>query len=238
MIADALRARLDHVAIAVGDLDRALAHWQGTVGGGLVAREVNEGFHIAQVRLAGGGKLELIAPPPDAPDGGFVAGFITRFGPTIHHVTLKVADLGVAVDTVRAGGYQVIDIQNTAQHWREGFLRPAEVGGLIVQVAWTPEDDTAWARRIGTSASEPAPDAPRLLGLTLAHPDLPAARRLWALLGADIVDADDGFVCSWPDSALDVVVRRSDRAGPVALRLDGAPPPAPDGLGMPPLDVV
>lgn len=237
MIAEALRARLDHVAVAVGDLDDALAYWSDAVGAGVVARETNEGFHIAQVRTPGGGKLELIAPPPDGGNSGFVTGFLARHGPTIHHVTLKVADLGAAIDTVRAGGYDVVDVQNTSPWWREGFLRPSQVGGLIVQVAWTPEDDRSWARRTGTAATAPASGAPRLLGPTLEHPDLSAAHTLWSLLGADIEDGDDRFVCRWPDSTLDVVVRRGERARAVSLRFEGELVSAPDGFGMPPLDV-
>lgn len=232
MIADTLHARLDHVAVAVGDLDEALAHWCGAVGAGLVAREVNEGFHIAQIRTRGGGKLELIAPPP-AGDGGFVAGFLARFGPGIHHLTLKVADLGVAIDTVRAGGFDVVDVQNTSPWWREGFLRPSQVGGVVVQIAWTSEDDRSWARRIGTTVTSPAATAPTLRGPTLQHPDLAAAHALWALLGADVAVGDDLLVCRWPDSTLDVLLRRGDPAGPVALRLDGAVPPAPAGLDAP-----
>ncbi|HSJ46651.1 MAG TPA: VOC family protein [Euzebyales bacterium] len=236
MIAEALRARLDHVAVAVGDLDDALAYWCGTVGAGVVAREINDGFDIAQVRTRGGGKLELIAPPPGG-DGGFILDFLARFGPTIHHVTLKVADLGAAIDTVRAGGYDVVDVQTMSRWWREGFLRPTQVGGLIVQVAWTPEDDRSWARRIGTAATAPTSGAPRLLGATLEHPDLAAARALWSLLGAEIEGGHDRFVCRWPDSTLDVVVRHGDHAGPVALRFEGALVDAPEGFGVPPLDV-
>jgi methylmalonyl-CoA/ethylmalonyl-CoA epimerase len=237
VIADALRARLDHVAVAVGDLDDALAYWGRTVGAGVVAREINDGFGIAQVRTRGGGKLELIAPPPGGGDGGFITDFLARFGPTIHHVTLKVADLGAAIDTVRAGGYDVVDVQNTSPWWREGFLRPSQVGGLIVQVAWTSEDDRSWARRIGTAATAPTSRAPRLLGPTLEHPDLPAAHKLWSLLGAEIEDDHDRLVCRWPDSTLDVVVRRGDHAGPVALRFEGAVTHAPEGFGVPPIDV-
>jgi catechol 2,3-dioxygenase-like lactoylglutathione lyase family enzyme len=237
MIAEALDARLDHVAVAVGDLDDALAYWQHDVGGGLVAREVNDGFHIAQVRFGGGGKLELIAPAPEAVDTGFVGGFLERFGSAIHHVTLKVADLGVAVDTIRAGGYEVVDVQNTSPWWREGFLRPSQVGGMVVQVAWTPEDDVTWSHRLGVSPTDPVLGAPRLLGPTLAHPDLSAARTLWGLLGAQIAQGDDRLVCRWP-GPLDVVVQRGSQPGPTALRFEGTVPPPPPGFAMPAVEVV
>lgn len=237
MIGATLQARLDHVAVAVADLDAALDYWQATVGAGLVARETNDGFHSAQVRLSGGGKLEVLASPPDTSGDGFVDRFLARFGPTIHHLTLKVGDLGAALDTVRAGGYDVVDVQMAAAHWREGFLRPSQVGGVIVQVAWARHDDAAWARELGITPTTPTAAAPCLRGVTLAHPDLAAARELWSLLGAE-VDGDDGqLVCRWPDSPLDVRIRQGDRAGPVALRLTRALPPAPPRVRLPPVDV-
>ena len=239
MIAAALDARLDHVATAVPDVDAALAHWCDTVGAGLVVRERNGRFHSAQVRLAGGGKLEVLAPPPGAGPDNFVARFLDRFGPVLHHVTLKVDDLGAAIDTVRAGGYEVVDVELTAPHWREGFLRPSQVGGLIVQVAWADEDDAGWAARLGLIPTPPADGAPRLLGPTVAHPDLASARALWALLGADVTVGRDRLVCRWPDSPLDVEVVTGDRPGPVALRFAGeVPAPARDGTPVPAVTVV
>lgn len=233
MIAATLDARLDHVSVAVTDLDAALAYWCGTVGGGMVTRETTPGFHAAQVRFAGGGKLELLAAPPDNADGGFVARFLDDFGPAIHHVTLKVPDIGVAVDTVRAGGFDVVDVQATSPHWREGFLRPSQVGGLIVQVAWASESDRQWAARLGLTPHEPGRDAPRLDGVTIAHPDLSAARSLWSLLGAQIGHEGTHLVCRWPDSPLDIVIERGGAPGPVALRFTGALPAAPAHLGTP-----
>jgi catechol 2,3-dioxygenase-like lactoylglutathione lyase family enzyme len=234
-VTDVLDARLDHVAIAVADVDVALAHWWKAVGGGMVAGESDDAITWVQVRMAAGGKLELLGPPPGG--GGFVPRFLDRFGPTIHHVTLKVDDLVSAVATVRAAGYDIVDVQDTSPWWHEAFLRPSQVGGLIVQLAWTPEDDAATAARLGITATAPRSSAPRLLGPTLRHPDLDAAAGLWTLLGADVDRTGPRLVCRWPRSALDVVVEAGQPAGPVALRLAGAVPPVPDVLGSPPLDV-
>jgi catechol 2,3-dioxygenase-like lactoylglutathione lyase family enzyme len=234
-VADALDARLDHVAIAVADVDAALAHWRDTVGGGMVAGESYDAFTWVQLRMAGGGKLELLGPPRDG--GGFVPRFLERFGPTIHHVTLMVDDLPAACAIVRAAGYAVVDVEDTAQWWREGFLRPSQVGGLIVQLAWAGEDDAALAARLGLTTAPPRPSAPRLLGPTLRHPDLDTAAQLWTVLGADVERAGPRLVCRWPDSPLDVAVEAGAPAGPVALRLAGAVPSAPAALGSPPLDV-
>lgn len=230
-----LPARLDHVAVAVPDVTAAVAHWRDVVGGGMVANETYPAFAYAQLRLRGGGKLELLGPP--AAGDGFVPRFLDRFGPTVHHVTLLVDDLGAAIEVVRDAGYAVVDVQDTSPWWREGFLRPSQVGGLIVQLAWAAEDDAALARRLGIASGRPAASAPRLRGPTLAHPDPPAAAALWTLLGATVRHTDHGLVCTWPDSPLDVVVEHGDRAGPVALRFDGAVAPPPATVGAPPLDV-
>lgn len=236
VIAATLDAQLDHVSVAVADLDRALAYWRGTVGAGLVVRERTEQFEAAQVRFAGGGKLELLAPPSGG-DGGFVARFLERYGSAIHHVTLKVPDIRVAIDTVRAGGYDVVDVQTTSPWWREGFLRPSQVGGLIAQVAWASESDAQWASRLGAEPETAAATAPQLRGVTVVHPDLSIAGQLWTLLGAAVSTTSDSVVCRWPDSPLDLVVARGSPPGPQALRLSGVLPPPPDGLAIPPVAV-
>jgi catechol 2,3-dioxygenase-like lactoylglutathione lyase family enzyme len=223
-----LRAALDHVAVAVPDLDVAAKRWAGELGGGHVAHGDNGVFTTRQLRFAGGGKLELIAPSPRSPGGGFVGAFLDRFGPRIHHVTLKVPDLHEAIAVVRDGGYDVVDVQDTDDHWREGFLRPSQVGGLIVQVAWSARTDEEWARDVGHVPVPPAPDAADLHGPLLRHPDLDAARRLWTLLGARVRDVAEGLRCTWPGSPLDVVIAGGEPAGPVALRMAGTGPLPPD----------
>lgn len=221
-----MRSRLDHVAVAVPDLGVAAGFWRHAAGGGLVGWERNPRFHSMQLRFTGGGKLELLAPAPEAGPDTFVRRFLQRFGPAIHHVTLKVADLHPALAAIRAGGFDVVDVDDRDPNWREGFLRPSQVGGLVVQIAATRGGDAQWAARLGHAPERPADDAPRLLGPTLAHPDLAAAAELWRVLGAQVADADGGLVCRWPSSVLDVVVRRTEPAGPRALRMGDALPVA------------
>jgi catechol 2,3-dioxygenase-like lactoylglutathione lyase family enzyme len=217
--ADPLVAQLDHVAVAVADLGTAVAYWRGIVGGGLVAWDRNDHFHGMQLRLGGGGKLELLAPAPAAGADNFLRRFLQRFGTAIHHVTLKVPDLHVAIAAVRAQHLDVVDVDHDDPFWREGFLRPSQVGGLIVQLAWMQGGDAEWAARLGHTPEQPADDTPRLLGPTLTHPDLVAAARMWRLLGATVDDGDGRLVCRWPASPLDIVVERGERPGPRALRV-------------------
>lgn len=223
-----LQAVLDHVAIAVPDPDVAQKRWRDQLGGGIVSFGDDGTFFSRQLRFAGGGKLELLSPSPDSDGSGFVERFLARFGTAIHHVTLKVPDLRAAIATVEDAGLDVVDVQDSHNHWREGFLRPSQVGGLIVQIAWSADSDEAWARRIGHTPEDPAPDAAILHGPRLLHPDLDRAAELWSLLGAAVDRTDGALRCSWPDSPLDVLVEEGTPAGPAELRMEGAQPLPPD----------
>jgi catechol 2,3-dioxygenase-like lactoylglutathione lyase family enzyme len=227
----AITSVLDHVAIAVPDADAASARWTGAMGGGHLSHGDNGVFASRQLRFAGGGKLELLTPSPQANGGGFVGGFLNRFGAGIHHVTLKVPNLPDAVATVRGNGLDVVDVQDVDDWWQEGFLRPSQVGGLIVQLAWSGGTDEEWAERVGHTPQPPRDDAARLLGPTILHPDLARARWLWTLLGATVADDGEAALrCTWPDSPLDVRIEEGAPAGPTVLRVAGAGahPPDPD----------
>lgn len=226
-----LTAVLDHVAVAVADPEVALARWGSQLGGSLVSISDSGGFRARQLRFAGGGKLELLSPAPEP--GGFVRGFLDRFGSQVHHVTLKVPDLPAAIVALEAEGLDVVDVQLTDDWWREGFLRPKQVGGLVVQVAWSARSDADWAARMGHVEQPVAAGAATLLGPRLRHPDLGAAARLWAVLGATVdAQADGRLRCAWPSSALDVEVVAGEPAGPLGVRMVGTDPlPSDAALG-------
>lgn len=218
-VTDRLDAVLDHVAVAVPAWEPAERRWRDALGGRPVAWSESPAFRSRQLRFAGGGKLELLAPV--GAQGGFVRRFLDRFGSTVHHCTLKVPDLGAAVAVVRAAGLDVVDVDATDPRWQEGFLRPSQVGGLVVQLAASTETDEAWAARIGHVPEPPARDAAVLLGPLLRHPDLARAAALWRLLGAEVTAAPDALTCAWPDSPLTVTVVPGNVAGPVGLRMVG-----------------
>lgn len=227
-----LDAVLDHVAVAV-PLAGFADYWWGTqLRAGTVSRISSGVFTARQYRLGGGGKLELLSPDPqDTSPENFVRGFMARFGTTVHHVTLKVADLGAALEVLDGAGLDVVDVDIDHRHWREAFLRPKQVGGLVVQVAWSDSGDEEWARRRGHLVTAPAPDAPVLLGPRLRHPDLSAARKVWTVLGAQVSEDGESLRCRWPASPLGVEVVAGAPAGPVGLRMTGIDPrPAEDGV--------
>jgi catechol 2,3-dioxygenase-like lactoylglutathione lyase family enzyme len=231
-----LHAVLDHVAAAVPDPVEAEKRWASELGGGLVAFGDNGTFASRQLRFTGGGKLELLSPSPRSGGSGFVTAFLERFGAVVHHVTLKVPDLHEALRTVEAGGLDVVDVNDSVSYWKEGFLRPSQVGGIIVQIAYSEGTDEDWAARIGHTPQDPAPGAATLLGPRLVHPDLDRAAALWSLLGASVEPVSEGSTtrlrCVWPDSPLDVIIEQGGQPGTGALRFQGTCSlPADDRLG-------
>ncbi len=217
-----LDARPDHIAIAVPDPDRTSSRWEGQLGGGLLTTWDNGTFKGRQYRYANGAKLEIIGPSPEdeGPDN-FLRRFLTRFGARIHHVTLKVPDIDDAIRTVRDADLDVVDVNTQREHWKEAFLRPSQVGGLVVQIAWAAHTDEEWARRGDRDPDPPAEDAASLLGARLRHPDLDRAAELWTLLGAHVDRGDEQLVVWWDGSPLTLVVEEG-AAEPVALRFAGS----------------
>ena len=227
-----LDAVLDHVAIAVPSWEDGERRWKHQLGGGVVAFGKAPVFWSRQLRFANGAKLELLAPPEDAEPDNFVRRFLDRFGARIHHVTLKVPDLGTAIETLRGGGLEPVDVRMDNPYWQEAFLRPSDIGGLVVQVAYAGQSDAEWARRAGHEPEPAAPGAISLTGPLLTHPGLDEAARLWRLLGAEINREDDALVASWPSSPLTVRIQRGpERASVALLATGGRPLPADPDLG-------
>ena len=226
-------ARPDHVAAAVPSIVGAAARWVHQFGGGWVnppATSADAGFTVQQVSYTGGGKLELLEPHGP---GSFVTRYLDRFGAGIHHVTFKVPALAPALDTLHAAGYDVVDVSMAGDTWHEAFLRPSQVGGLIVQLAWARYSDQAWAESLGGTSLPPRPDAMTLLGPQLRHPDPETSARLWRLLGGEVVRDGEVHTARWDGCPLDVEVVPGADAGPVGLRVVGAPALAADGTHGP-----
>ncbi len=98
-----MKAILDHVGIAVERLDEALAFYRDALG---LDVERPEEVPTQRVRAhmldAGAASLELLeATAPDSP----IAGFLTRRGPGLHHITLRVEDLRAALAQLSARTY-------------------------------------------------------------------------------------------------------------------------------------
>lgn len=222
----------DHVAVAVHDMDAAAKRWHDELGGAWAMPRLDQDdapFATRQLHYPGGVKLELLEPLGD----GFVTGFLGRFGPRIHHVTLKVDDLLPAVDALRDADFDVVDVFAEGDVWHEAFLRPSQVGGLIVQVAWAGRSDAEWADLLGVPPEPVSPGAATLLGPTLTHPDLDQAKDVWSTLGGIVEGDGEALQVRWDASPLDVRIEEGPTAGPVGLRFHDAPPLEQDDVAGP-----
>jgi methylmalonyl-CoA/ethylmalonyl-CoA epimerase len=127
-------ARIDHVGVAVEDLDAAIALYETTYEMELVHRETVAEQGVEAVLLdVGENHVELLAPlGPDTPVGKFLA----KKGPGIHHVAYQVTDIDAALATLKAAGTRLIDETPRIgiRGSRVAFLHPAASGGVLTEI--------------------------------------------------------------------------------------------------------
>ncbi len=126
--------RIDHVGIAVEDLEAALALFEGTFGMPVVHREtVTEQGVEAALLDVGENHVELLRPlGPDTPVGKFLA----KRGPGIHHVAYQVTDIESALQRCKDAGLRLIDEtpRTGIRSSRVAFLHPAAAGGVLTEI--------------------------------------------------------------------------------------------------------
>jgi methylmalonyl-CoA/ethylmalonyl-CoA epimerase len=126
--------RIDHVGIAVDDLDRALELYRERYGLGEQHRETVEQFGVEAVLLeVGEGHVELLEPTSAE---SAVGRFLTKNGPGIHHVAYQTTDIDAALERVRAAGIRLIDSEPRAgiRGSRVAFLNPRDTGGVLTEL--------------------------------------------------------------------------------------------------------
>jgi methylmalonyl-CoA epimerase len=129
-----MKAILDHVGIAVADLDASLAFFRDALGLEVEPPEdvPSQGVR-AQFLATGPSSLELLqATSPESP----IARFLARRGPGLHHITLQVDDIGAALDQLRERRVRLIDEQPRigAEEARVAFIHPASAHGVLVEL--------------------------------------------------------------------------------------------------------
>ncbi len=130
---------IDHVGVAVEEIDAALAVYRDLLGMALVHRErVQEQGVEAALLDVGDGHVELLAPlSPESPVGKFLA----KKGPGLHHVAYFTPDIDVELERLRAAGMRFIDEQPRVgiRNSRIAFLHPASTGGVLTELVEPPE---------------------------------------------------------------------------------------------------
>ncbi len=128
--------RIDHVGLAVSDLDAAIDFYARVFGLAAVHEEVNEeqGVREAMVDVAGSGSfLQLLAPlRPDSPIGRFLA----RNGEGMQQLAFRVADIDEASARLRAAGVRLLydAPRRGTSGSRVNFVHPKDCGGVLVEL--------------------------------------------------------------------------------------------------------
>jgi methylmalonyl-CoA/ethylmalonyl-CoA epimerase len=127
---------IDHVGIAVPDLDAAIAWYADIFGLQVVHQEVNEEQGVREAMLAvgdSGSCVQLLAPlREDSPIGKFLA----RTGPGIQQMAYRVEDIDAVCCTLRARGVRLLydaPKRGTAGS-KVNFVHPKDAGGVLVEL--------------------------------------------------------------------------------------------------------
>jgi methylmalonyl-CoA epimerase len=129
-----LFGRIDHIGVAVPDLDEAVALYAGPFDMPEVHRETVEEQGVEAVLLdVGDGHVELIKPL--SPESG-VGRFLEKNGPGLHHVAYACDDIDSALKSVLDAGLRAIDKEprRGIRGSRVAFLHPRSTGGVLTEL--------------------------------------------------------------------------------------------------------
>jgi methylmalonyl-CoA epimerase len=125
---------IDHVGIAVPDLDQAVAAYERLLGVAPAHRERVEDQGVEEVLFAvGTSYIQLLgALGPDTPVGRS----LERRGPGVHHVAYRVDDVADALEHLRAEGARLVDEapRPGSRNTLIAFVHPASLGGVLVEL--------------------------------------------------------------------------------------------------------
>jgi len=126
--------RIDHVGVAVEDLDAGIVLYEKSFEMELVHRETVESQGVEAVLLdVGDGHVELLAPlGPETPVGKY----LERKGPGLHHVAYAVEDIDAELQRLTAAGIELIDSEARTgiRGSRVAFLHPRATGAVLTEI--------------------------------------------------------------------------------------------------------
>jgi methylmalonyl-CoA/ethylmalonyl-CoA epimerase len=134
---------VDHIGIAVPDLDDAIAFYAERFGFRAVHTEVNEDQGVREAMLAVGDsnvRIQLLAPlGPDSP----IAGFLTRKGPGVQQVAYRVTSIDDAMTAVSEQGMRLLydEPRRGTANSRINFIHPKDAGGVLVELVEPATED-------------------------------------------------------------------------------------------------
>jgi methylmalonyl-CoA/ethylmalonyl-CoA epimerase len=126
--------RIDHIGVAVEDIDAAIALYRDSFEMELAHRETVESQGVEAVLLdVGEGHVELLRPlGPETPVGKFMA----KNGAGLHHVAYAVDDIDATLEKIAAAGLRLIDSEARVglRGSRVAFLHPRSTGGVLTEI--------------------------------------------------------------------------------------------------------
>ena len=131
-----LFTKIDHVGIAVPDLDAAIAFYRDTFGVVSVHEETNEEQGVREAMLAvgdGSTRIQLLAPLNEQ---STIAKFIGRSGPGMQQLAYTVEDIEAVSDALRAKGLRLLydAPRRGTSDSRVNFIHPKDAGGVLVEL--------------------------------------------------------------------------------------------------------
>jgi methylmalonyl-CoA/ethylmalonyl-CoA epimerase len=133
---------IDHVGVAVADLEDAIAYYERTFGMRLVNQESNPDQGVREAMMAvgdSGSYVQLLAPlTPDSPIGKF----LDRNGPGLQQVAYRVADIDAACAELRSRGLRLLydEPRRGTAGARINFVHPKDAGGVLLEVVQPPPE--------------------------------------------------------------------------------------------------
>ena len=125
---------IDHIGVAVEDLEAALVLYRDGLGMPLVHRETVHEQGVEAVLLdVGDSHVELLRPlGPDTAVGRF----LTRRGPGLHHVAYRVTSIEATLDALRTAGLRLLDERPRIgiRGSQVAFVHPASTGGVLTEI--------------------------------------------------------------------------------------------------------
>ena len=126
--------RIDHVGVAVEDLEGAISLYEETMEMQLAHRETVDSQGVEAVLLdVGDGHVELLLPlGPDTAVGKFIA----KRGPGLHHVAYAVGDIDAALAALSKAGVELIDSEARVgiRGSRVAFVHPGSTGSVLTEI--------------------------------------------------------------------------------------------------------
>jgi methylmalonyl-CoA/ethylmalonyl-CoA epimerase len=134
-----LFSAIDHVGVAVPDLDAAIAFYRDTLGMQLLHEEVNEEQGVREAMMGVGDPaaphscVQLLAPlSPDST----IAKFLDRSGPGVQQVAYRVEDIEAVSRTLRERGLRLLydEPRRGTSNSRVNFVHPKDAGGVLIEL--------------------------------------------------------------------------------------------------------